>query len=258
MSIISVDHQKIYYSETGSDQDLPVIFVHGAGGNHLVWGFQMRALADMAHAIALDLPGRGRSDPPGRNTIDGYRDVILGVLDALKLERAVIVGHSMGGAIAQTLALSNPERVAGLVLIGTGARLRVMPAILDLIESDPNAVAEIVVANSYSSTLDPGLRERAVAEFMACAPQVTHGDFIACNNFDIMARVGEIHAPTLVICGTEDKMAPRKFSEFLASKIPNAQLILIEHAGHSVMIEQADAVNRALREFTSKQDPKGF
>ncbi len=113
MPFISIADQKIYYAESGSPENIPIVFIHGAGGNHLVWGFQRRAVADIAHVIALDLPGHGRSDSPGRNTIDGYRDVVLGLLDALKIERAVIDGHSMGGAIAQTLALTNPERVAG-------------------------------------------------------------------------------------------------------------------------------------------------
>lgn len=249
MPFVSIDHKKIYFAETGMPQSIPMIFIHGAGGNHLVWGFQIRAVADIAHAIALDLPGHGRSDSPGRNTVDGYREVVVGLLDALKIERAVIVGHSMGGAIAQTIALSNPERVAKLVLISTGARLRVMPAILEGVLSDVNQVAEIVVANSYATTLDVGLRDRAIAEFLSCSPQVTHGDFTACNTFDIMARVSGIHAPTLVICGKDDKMAPLKFSEFLASKISNAQLTLVERAGHSVMIEQAEQVNQALKKF---------
>ena len=249
MPFINLANQKIYYAESGAASSLPIIFIHGAGGNHLVWGFQMRAVADIAHAIALDLPGDGRSEPTGRSTIDGYRDVVLGLLDALRVERAVIVGHSMGGAIAQTLALSNPERIAGLVLIGTGARLRVMPAILEGILCDAHAIAEIVVDHSYATPLNAGLRERALAEFLACAPEITHGDFGACNMFDVMTRVGNIHAPTLVICGTADQMAPRKFSEFLATQIPNAQLVLVEHAGHSVMIEQAEEVNRILREF---------
>ncbi|MBI5034533.1 MAG: alpha/beta fold hydrolase [Chloroflexi bacterium] len=249
MPFLNLANQKIYYADSGTANSIPVVFIHGAAASHLVWGFQMRAVADIAHAIALDLPGHGRSDSPGRNTIDGYRDVILGLLDALKLERAVMVGHSMGGAVAQTLALAHPDRVAGLVLIGTGARLRVMPAILERVLSDVNQIAEIVVDNSYAATLDAGLRERAVAEFLACAPEITHGDFVACNTFDIMPRIGDIQSPTLLICGKEDKMAPPKFSKFLASKIVNAQLVLIDNAGHSVMIEQADQVNRALKEF---------
>ena len=208
-----------------------------------------RARRESRHAVALDLPGHGRSQPPGRNTIDGYRDVVLGLLDALGFDRAVIVGHSMGGGIAQTLALSHPDRVAGLGLVGTGTRLRVLPAILEGVLSDFDTTARLVVENSYAPTLDAAIRERAVTEFRACPPTVTHGDFTACDKFDIMPRLAEIRAPTLVICGREDRMTPVKSSEFLASKIPHTRLRLIEGAGHSVMIEKADEVNRALMAF---------
>ncbi len=250
MPFTSLINQKIYYSELGK-HGIPIVFVHGAASSHLVWGAQVRALGEIARAVAIDLPGHGRSDPPGRNTIAGYCDAILGLLDAFEFDCAVIVGHSMGGAIAQTLALSHPDRVAGLGLIGTGARLRVLDAILNGVLDDFDATAQIVVDNSYAANLSPVMRERAIAEFRACPAQVTHGDFVACNGFDIMARVAEIRVPTVVICGKEDRMTPYKYSEFLASKIANARLTLVDNAGHSVMIEQAEAVNRALKEFVS-------
>ncbi len=250
MSFATIASQKIFYVDAGST-GTPLIFVHGAAGSHLVWGFQRRALSEITRVIALDLPGHGRSAPPGRNTIEGYRDVVLGLLDALNIERAIIVGHSMGGAIAQTLALAHPERVAGLGLIGTGARLRVLPAILEGILNDFDTIAEQVVNYSYATPLDASMRERALTEFRACPASVTHGDFSACNAFDLMTRLGEIRAPTLVVCGKEDQMTPVKYAEFLAAHIPKAQLVVIEGAGHSVMLEQPFAVNRALSEFVS-------
>lgn len=261
MPFANVVNQKIYYAEIGNAQrGLPIVFVHGAAGSHLVWGLQVRALGEIAPAVALDLPGHGRSDLPGRNTIDGYRDIVLGLLDALQFDRAVIVGHSMGGAIAQTLALSYPDRVAGLGLVGTGARLRVLPAILDgvLAPRDFDQTAELVVDNSFAPGLDAAMRKRAIAEFRACPAQVTHGDYTACNGFDIIPRVGEIHAPTVIVCGRADRMTPIKYSEFLAAKIANSRLVLVDNAGHSVMIEQADAVNRSLVDLISNLSPSSI
>ena len=254
MPFANVGTDKIFYAEHGyasaaARRGIPIIFAHGAAASHLVWGAQVRALGEITRAVALDLPGHGRSPLPGRNSIDAYRDVVLGLLDALRFDRAVIVGHSMGGGIAQTLALSHPDRVAGLGLVGTGARLRVLPAILDGVLSDFGATAQLVVENSFAPALDAAMRARAVAEFRACPAAVTHGDFFACNAFDILARVSEIRAPTLVVCGRQDRMAPIKYSEFLMSKIPQARLTLIENAGHSVMIEKAEEVNRALSDF---------
>ena len=254
MPLAQVAGQNIHYIEQGK-QGPPVIFVHGAAGSHLVWGLQVRALGEVARAVALDLPGHGRSDPPGRDSVEAYRDVVLGLLDALGYERAVIVGHSMGGAIAQTLALSHPDRVAGLGLIGTGARLRVLPAILDGVLNDFDNITGLVVEYSYASDLDPEFRTRAEDEFRACPRAVTHGDFSACNQFDVMTRLAEIRAPTLVICGRDDRMTPAKYSVYLASNIPNADLVFIDNAGHSVMIEQSDETNKALVDFVKFLKP---
>lgn len=250
MPYARVGDDKIYYAERGT-RGTPIVFIHGSGASHLIWGEQVRALGEITRAVALDLPGHGRSDPPGRDSMDAYRDVILGLLDALGIERAVVAGHSLGGGITQTLALSHPDRVAGLGLIGTGARLRVLTQILDGIVSprDFDQTTEFIVDNSYAPGLDTAMRARAIADLRACPPQVTHGDFSACNEFDMMARVSEIRAPTIVICGQQDKMTPVKYSEYLVSKIPNARLVVVAGAGHSVMLEQAESVNRALLEF---------
>ncbi len=240
----------LFYNERGA-RGLPIIFVHGAGSNHLIWGAQVRALGDLARAIAVDLPGHGQSSPPGRDTIDAYRDAVLGLLDALALDRAIVVGHSMGGAIAQTLALSHPDRVAGLGLVGTGARLRVLPAILDgiLSPSEFDVTVRLIVEYSFAPSADAAWQQLAEAQLRACPPQVTHGDFVACNAFDVMPRLAEIRARTLVLCGTEDRLTPVKYSEFLAAQIPHARLTRVAGAGHSVMLERAEEVNRALVEF---------
>jgi pimeloyl-ACP methyl ester carboxylesterase len=250
MPFANIANQKIYYAETGSARNVPpIVFVHGSGANHLAWGLQLRPLGEVTRVIALDLPGHGKSDLPGRTTVEGYRDAVLGLLDSLNIERAVIAGHSLGGAIAQTFALAYPERAAGLGLVGTGARLRVLPTILDGILHDFEQTTEFVVDHAYSAGLDPSLRARAVTELRACPAQVTHDDYAACNAFDVMARVAEIRVPTIAICGKQDEMTPPKYSEFLVGKIPGARLVVIDHAGHSVMIEQAEQVNRALIEF---------
>jgi pimeloyl-ACP methyl ester carboxylesterase len=256
MPFVNVANDKIYYAERGAasadaPHGTPIVFIHGSGASHRVWGEQVRALGEITRAVALDLPGHGRSAPPGRATMEAYRDVVLGLLDALGLARAVIVGHSLGGGIAQTLALSHPDRVAGLGLIGTGARLRVLPQILDGILSprEFDQTVEFIVDHAYAPGLDAAARARARADLRACPPQVTHGDFAACNAFDVMTRLSDIRAPTVVICGRADQMTPVKYSEYLVAHIPNARLVVVEDASHSVMLEQPDAVNRALVEF---------
>lgn len=250
MPFATVAGRSVYYVQQGR-QGLPVIFVHGSGGNHLVWGSQVRALGEIAQAIAVDLPGHGRSEPPGCNSVGAYTDVIRGLLDALHFKQAVIVGHSLGGAIAQTFGLTYPERTAGLGLVGTGARLRVLPAILEgvLSPTEFEKTMQLVIDYSYAPGLDAEMQRRAEEDFRACRPQVTHDDFAACDAFDIMARVDDLQAPTLIVCGRQDRLTPVKYSEYLASKIPNARLVLVDGAGHSVMVEQPEVVNQALAEF---------
>src|SRR5574337_242258 len=106
-----------------------LVLVHGAGGTHRHWPEEVRALPGR-RVIALDLPGHGGSPGPAPGTVAGLARSVLGLLDALGVPGAVVAGHSMGGAVALTLALEAPARVAGLCLVGTGARLRVSPAVL--------------------------------------------------------------------------------------------------------------------------------
>lgn len=256
MPFVTIASEQIYFIERG--QGLPVVFIHGAGSSHLIWGAQVAALAtsaetsalgEVARAIAFDLPGHNKSPGAGRDSIDAYRDLLLAFLDTLRIERAVLAGHSMGGAIVQSFALAHPDRVIALALIDTGARLRVLPALLDAESPNFAEVLRKVTQESFAAGADTLLVQKAEAQLLACDPHVVRGDYAACNAFDVIDRIGEIRAPTLVVCGTEDRMTPRKYSEFLASKIPSARLEMIEKAGHQVMIEQPDAVNGALSAF---------
>jgi 3-oxoadipate enol-lactonase len=248
MPTVPVGGASIYYAARGK-VGAPVVFVHGAGSNHLIWNAQLAAFAGTARVYALDLPGHGRSNGAGRNVIRSYADVVCSFLDCLSLDRAVIAGHSMGGAIAQTLGLENPDRVVGLVLAGTGARLRVSPAFLDGILNDFAGTAHQLNETEFALDADARLRESTEQQLLTCGPQVVHGDLCACDAFDILSRVSEIRAPTLVICGAQDRMTPVKYSRYLAAKIPHAQLRLIEGAGHMSMVEKPDEVSRALVEW---------
>src|SRR5262249_50983979 len=125
-------------------QGPPLVLVHGAGGRGEVWGPQLADLSDVARVIAVDLPGHGGTGGAGCRRIDDYATWVVGLLDALALDRVVLGGHSMGGAISQTIARARPERLRGLVLVGTGARLRVAPRILELFGAGSPVGAELV------------------------------------------------------------------------------------------------------------------
>jgi len=170
-------------------------------------------------------------------------------MDAVGVSRGVLVGHSMGGAIAQMTALMAPERVAGLVLVGTGARLRVAPALLDGILQDARGALALITEWAWGPEADPAMVARGRQMMARVNPRVVWGDFAACDRFDIRERVGEITAPTLVITGSEDRMTPPKFGQWLAERIPGARFVLVEGAGHMVMLEKPDQVASAVREW---------
>lgn len=238
MPHIKISDQELFYAARG-ESGAPLLFLHGAGDSHLLWNGQLAAFASLARGFALDLPGHGRSTGQGRTTITEYAIAVREFMHALGIERAVIVGTSMGGAIAQMLALESPALVARLVLVGTGARLRVAPQYLMGLRSDFEATARALVVNFYTPDAPLELKEQSLRQLLATGSAVTYGDFTACDAFDLREQVQNITCPTLILCGRADRMTPVKYSESLAQTIPQARLAVIENAGHMVMLERA-------------------
>lgn len=242
----------IYYTAyTKDDTGWPsVVLIHGAGGSHLDWPAELRRMPGQ-HVYALDLPGHGKSEGLGRQSIHGYTSIMVEWLDAMHISRAVLVGHSMGGGIAMLAGLEVPERVAGLVLIGTGARLRVLPEILENTTSPLTfqKAIDTIVQKSYAPDVAPHLRTLTARQLATTRNTVLHGDYQACNGFDVMERVCEIQAKTLVLCGADDEMTPPRYAQYLAAQIPNASVMIIPNAGHMVMLEQPQAVAVAVMNF---------
>lgn len=246
--IETADGELFYTKKRGPDSGPALVLIHGAGGSRLHWPAGLRRMEGTT-VYTLDLPGHGRSDGPGRETIDGYVSVLLAFLDAIGVVSAVIVGHSMGGAIAQKLALTEQERVSALVLMGTGARLRVDPAILTGVEDDFEHVVDLITDYAWAPDADPSLKELAREALRETGADVLRSDFLACDRFDVMDRLQEIEVPTLVIGGSADKLTPIKYNRFLSEQIPGAQLVTVEGAGHMVMLERPEDTVDAVREF---------
>jgi len=226
----------------------PLLLIHGAGGNLMHWPGELRRLP--GHTVyALDLPGHGHSGGSGRAEIGAYVEVVRGFAEVLGLPPFVLVGHSMGGGIALEFALRYPNRLAGLVLVGTGARLRVAPQIITGILSDFRGTTELLATWTHGDHADPNTLRLYLRRLREIDPQVIHDDFVACDTFDCMADLVRITAPTLVICGEADRMTPVKFSRYLAEQIPGAQLVVVPGAGHMVALEQPTVVAEAVGRF---------
>ena len=243
-----VDGLRINYVETGRGPKT-LCLVHGAGGSALAWIRQLEDLADAARVIALDLPGHGESGGEGCRRIGDYARVVRGFVEALGPGPVVLGGHSMGGGIAQAVALQRSGLLAGLILVGTGARLRVLPRIFELLGSNYPEGCAFVNTLGFSPSTAQALKDGARTVMLGTRPEVTIGDFTACDAFDVMDRVGTIRVPALAICGEDDRLTPPRYARFLAEKIPGARLLLVEKAGHYVQLEQPDLVNAAIREF---------
>lgn len=242
-----------YFAHEAEDQVVkraPVILIHGAGGTHVSWPPQIRRLAD-EKIYALDLPGHGKSESAGKQSIDEYAEDVIAFMKELKIRAAVIVGISMGSAVALTLALKYPKQVLGLGLLGSGSKLRVSPILLET-AGNPNmfeSAVDMVNENCFSSESPQNLMELSKQNMLETRPPVLLGDLLACNDFDVTSQLENINVPTLIICGAEDKMMPLKFSESLRDGIANSQLHVLDNAGHMVMLEQPDAVADLLKQF---------
>jgi pimeloyl-ACP methyl ester carboxylesterase len=232
--------------EGGKDS---LVFIHGAGGNWTSWYHQRHYFSRAFNCIIMELPGHGATGGQGAQEVRSYALWIKGALDELNLSSPFVIGHSMGGAITMELALRFPALPKGLVLVSTGARLRVLPRILDGIEKDFSRAVALICKLSFAKDAPEEIIQRAVAEMLKNTPSVLHSDFAACDRLDLMEGVQAISNPTLVICGDQDVLTPVKYSRYLADRIAGSHLKIIKGAGHMVMLERPDEFNKTVETF---------
>ena len=240
---------RLYYQASSSlfKDKTPVLFIHGSGGSAHVWSHQIKFEVPGYVHIALDLPGHARSQGNGEDTVLEYALWIKDFMQCMGLTSCVLGGHSLGGAITMMSALTFPEFLRGIILVGTGARLRVAEDVLIRARRGAS-FAEY----AYSSDTPISVKREAESEFRLTSPEVRYRDFLACDRFDIMERVHEIALPALIICGQEDKLTPVKYSQFLHQKIFDSRLEIIPKAGHMVMWEQPEDCNQAIQDFLNR------
>lgn len=258
MPIVSIGRRQISYwiGEGGLSEGREIaLFIHGAGGGQHTWSHQKAFFEKRFKPIVIELPGHGASAGEGEEEIGRYAEHVYSFLEALRVSKVFLVGHSMGGAITQTLALTHPEVIKGIVLVGTGARLRVFPMILDRIRSDFAEIVRNFTQFAYSRNAPSEMINRGVADMMQCRPEILYGDFLACDRFDIMNEVNKINVPTLIICGDEDQLMPVKYSQFLLQRIKGSRLEILSGAGHMVMMESSETFNEKIGEFITQGSP---
>jgi pimeloyl-ACP methyl ester carboxylesterase len=254
MPIVRIDGKQISYW-TGRKGILEgretILFIHGAGGGQYTWSYQKGFFEKEFNPIVIELPGHGESGGEGEEEIVTYAEQVYAFLQAVGVRKIFSAGHSMGGAIVQTLALTHPEVIKGIILVGTGAKLKVLPLILDGVKADFEETVRKITQFSHSRKTPLMFIERGIADMLQCRPEVLYGDFAACDRFDIMKGVEKIDLPTLILCGEDDELTPVKYSQFLHSRIKGSKLEVLPNAGHMVMMEAPQAFNEKIAEFVS-------
>ncbi len=244
---IDVDAVKLSFLK---GKDVDVVYIHGSGCDASLWENQLKEIG----GYAVDLPNHGMSCAAEINSIDDYAYFVAKAVKKM-LGRAVVVGHSLGGAIAQKIYLDYPKVVKALVLVGTGVRLRVLPDILQGLKEKPAETAEMVSKFSFASDRFVDKYSKIFAE----RANILRKDLLLCDKFDLLERYKageiEIKVPTLIIVGEKDRLTPVKYSEFMKNHIPDSELVVIPDAGHMVMLEKVEEFNRALGNFLKKLSP---
>ena len=222
------------------------LFIHGAGSSSLAFHYQLQHFPE---AEAVDLPGHPHGQPCA--SIDAYLEWTRGFIAGRGWSDIVLGGHSMGGAIAILYALRYPEELRAIILIGTGAKLRVHPDYLQQCREPGENNADWLRCRSsaYYTGVAPEIRQAMEQRSAAIGPAVELNDLLACDRFAVMAEVPNIRIPTLVIVGAEDEMTPVKYADYLANRIPGAQKAIIPGAAHFVQLQQPQAVNAAIARF---------
>ncbi|SFG45789.1 Pimeloyl-ACP methyl ester carboxylesterase [Desulfotomaculum arcticum] len=233
------------------DPECAIVFVHGAGGSHKHWFYQVEGLGDRYLALALDLPGHGKSGGAATDKLEEYTDFVYNFCRHVLGTGFYLAGHSMGGAITMDFALNYAEDLQGIILIGTGARLRVAPAMLQTFASGKKFPQMIDFA--YGNGASQKTLEIAKQEMEATDAQVYYKDFQACDNFDIMDRLHLLKSPCLILGASEDKLTPAKYSLYLAEKIQNSKVDIIDNAGHMMMLERHQEVNIKIEQFITER-----
>ena len=226
---------------------MKLVFIHGAGSSSLAFNYQLQ---HFRNSKALDLPGH----PTGRPcpTIEQYLEWVRGFTTARRYKNMVICGHSMGGAISMLYALRYPEEVKGLILLGTGARLRVHP---DFMQLGRDSVDDHSAWLENQMAYYPGVAQDMVQSLRRrskeIGPSVELNDLMACDKFDLMDEIQNINLPTLVICGEQDTMTPVKYADYLSENIPGAKKVIVPGASHFVQLQKYKQVNASIEEFVA-------
>lgn len=228
-----------------------VVMIHGAGQGAACWERQIEALRGYSRfpAVAVDLPGHGRSGGRAMDSMEGYADFVKNFCAAADITNPVLIGHSMGGRIAQLLALDGGVSPSGCLLVATGTRIRVSRWSLRTVLADYRTFCETAAQNAFGPGAPDGVREVFLKRLLSTPADTCHRDLLACDGFDASDSVGLIDVPAVIVAGGLDTLTPAKHTDALRRSIRGSKLFVIEDAGHFMMMERPDAFNKIMIDF---------
>jgi len=236
------------YADRSGDAGPGCCCIHGSGTSRTVWDGQFR-LASTTPLAAVDLSGHGDSEDidaePGYETLSAYADDVAAVVGETGC--SVLVGHSLGGAVALWLALERDLAVDGLVLTGTGPRLPVLADLLEWLDDDfERVIAFLHEPDRLFHDPRPGLREESVSRLQETGQAVARRDFRTADRFNVIGQLGEIDCPAAAVVGEYDHLTPLRYHQHLAEELADCSLLRIQAAAHLAMLEQPQAFTAAL------------
>jgi pimeloyl-ACP methyl ester carboxylesterase len=226
-----------------------LVLIHGAGGSARSFLPQIRGLDRSMNILALELPGHGKTPGPGRASIASYADWVHETLTGFSLDTFYMGGHSMGGAICLEMGLRYPGKIQGLILIATGATLKVSTKILEGLKDQPSRTLTKINRWSFAKGTNPQVIAQSVKLMEQIPIPIILGDFQACDRFYRQIESSAIRAPTLILSGDQDIMAPPGTSHLLRERMPFSREVVVPGAGHMVMLERYRDVNQAILDF---------
>jgi 3-oxoadipate enol-lactonase len=265
MPKVSVNGIDLYYEVQGAGD--PLLLIAGFACDHTVWSLVVPQLVAHFRVIAFDNRGTGQSSI--LEAVASIRQMAgdaAGLLEAIGVGLVHIAGHSMGGMIAQELALAHPDKVRSLLLASSCAQVDargraiietwgVLPRLVD-VATMARLLLPWLHTNAFFET--PGAVEQLVDQYVSYpfppSAETIHGQSLAISSFGSLSRLNELDCPTLVVLGEEDILFPVELSRQLVRGIRGAELVVLEKTGHGLLIESPDAVASAMLDFLIKQE----
>lgn len=259
---LTVDGHKVFAATGGKafDPALPtLVFIHGAGNDRTAWRLQTRYFAHHGRSVlAVDLPGHGRSGGTPLTTIHALADWVPRLLDAAGVEKAAVIGHSMGALTALETGARHADRVWALALLGIAATMPVHPELLEAAHRHEHKSMELIAnwgigrALQVGGMKSPGLW--LTGEVLRVTERSRPGsigvDMAACNDYrDGLAAAEKVRCPTLFMLGDSDQMTPAAKARPLAERIAGSRTVILPRCGHMMMVERPDETLAALKEI---------